>query len=87
MQTKQYKVIFEFRRSVLINPDGSCYLLNSTMDTEFIYGFASLNLYCQMYDGYLPLFMVYDFDFLLNSYYHCLSLPWYEIDTTSHDTE
>ncbi len=75
MKQKQYNVRFEFCRSVLISPDGSSYLINSNTDNEFMYCFANMNLFCQLYDGYLPFFMMYSFDFFIHSYIVCLSLP------------
>lgn len=75
IEMKRYNVNFSFNRSVLINPDGSGYIINMTTDNEFAYGLASTNLFLQMYEGYLPLFMFYSSDLLLANYNRCLALP------------
>jgi hypothetical protein len=73
---KQYNIIFSSHRTVLICPDGSSYLINSTTDNEFRYGAASMNTSWRMYEGYHTQLMWYPDDALLISYYNSLSLPW-----------
>lgn len=62
-------------RTVLISPDGSSFIINSTTDNEFMYGFASVNLFCRMYEGYVSQFMSRPEHVLLESYNSSLFLP------------
>ena len=77
---KKYSVIFTMDRTVLISPDGSSFIINSTTDNEFMYGFASVNLFCRMYEGYLSQFMSRPDNLLWDSYNSSLCLPWYNDD-------